>query len=196
MKLKLPLLFLFGFVLFCIGCDSGTSTTTTQANFDTSGFETMDHGNGITYLVKRDGDKFPIEEGYLKNGLKNGAWTVYHPDGNQIKTITSYIDGTLSGPTIELDTRSQMLSLKNYANHALNGLSATYKFGKVVTELPYVNGQLNGTFKEYLNGKLQRKIDYVDGKKHGKLTYYDEEGNKTVEYDYKNDEKLGGGIIE
>ena len=37
---------------------------------------------------------------------------------------------------------------------------------------------------------------YVDGMKNGKLTYFDEEGNKTVEYEYKNDEKLGGGLIE
>jgi len=197
MKLKLPLFLLFGLAIFTIGCNSGSDgSSAAVGSFDTAGYETTDLGSGITHLIKQDGGGFPIEEGYLHNGVKSGVWTVYHPDGIQIKSLTSYINGALSGPMITLDTRSQMESLKTYGNNQLNGLSATYKFGKVVTELPYKNGQIDGVFKEYLNGKLQRKIDYVNGKKDGTLTYYDEEGNKTVEYEYKNDEKISGGMIE
>lgn len=197
MKLKLPLFFLFALAIFTLGCDSGSNgSATSAANFDTTGYESLDVGSGITHLVKNDGGGFPIEEGYIKNGVKDGIWTQFHPDGNKIMTLTSYVDGVLNGPTIEFDTRAQIQNIKTYANNKLNGLSATYKFGKAVTELPYKNGQLDGRFKEYLNGKLQRQIDYVDGKKNGLVTYFDEEGNKTVEYEYKNDEKVSGGIIE
>ncbi len=197
MKLKLPLFLLLGIALLTFACNSGSNgVSSVDTQFDTTGYTTTDLGAGITHLIKKDGGGNPIEEGYLQYGVKSGVWTTYHPDGIQIKSLTSYLDGRLTGPSIVLDTRSQMESLKTYGNNQLNGLSATFKYGKVVTELPYNKGQIDGVFKEYLNGKLQRKIDYVNGKKNGLLTYYDENGNKTVEYQYKNDEKVGGGMIE
>ncbi len=83
-----------------------------------------------------------------------------------------------------------------YSNNQVDGISATYKFGKPVTEIPYTMGQIDGTYKEYQNNKLHKEIQYSKGKKNGTMKYFDEEGNVTVEYVYKNDEKVSGGMVK
>ena len=56
---------------------------------------------------------------------------------------------------------------------------------------------MDGPFAIYNDrGNLQRRGNFKNGKQHGLLQYFDEEGNVTLEYEYKNGEKVGGGIVE
>lgn len=165
---------------------------------DLSAYTTENLGGGVTRAYKIDNEGKVTEEGFLSNGVKNGVWLVYFEGDNSatIKTLSSYSNGTLTGPVLEFSNRGQIDARKGYANNALNGLSAAYKFGKPESETYYKNGKLDGTFKEYRDGKVIKEIEYSDGKKNGKLIYYDADGNVSVEYVYKNDEKVSGGMIE
>lgn len=73
-----------------------------------------------------------------------------------------------------------------------------YKYGKVVEERYYENGKLEGTAKTYDDRtfKLKQEAQYKNGLQHGYFKYYDENGNVTLEYEYKNGEKVSGGIVE
>ena len=56
---------------------------------------------------------------------------------------------------------------------------------------------MDGIYKEfYNNGKLQRSINYKNGVMDGPMKYYNEEGGVTLEYSYKNGEKVGEGVMK
>ena len=44
--------------------------------------------------------------------------------------------------------------------------------------------------------KLKQEVEYKNGLQDGYFRYYDEEGNVTLEYEYKEGEKIKGGIVE
>ena len=62
----------------------------------------------------------------------------------------------------------------------------------------YKDDKLEGTARTYDDRtfKLKQEVEYKDGKQDGFFRYYDEEGNVTLEYQYKNGEKVSGGIVE
>lgn len=154
-------------------------------------------GSDAVRVTKKDGGDFLTEQGFLVNGAKDGTWTTYHPE-NKIKIITNYIDGKKNGIHMELTNRGQIELLANYTNDQYDGPYAKYKFGRPQEEMTYVNGKLDGEMKVYFNsgGKLQKLITYKNGVQDGPLKFYDEEGNVTLEYTYKNGEKVSGGIVE
>ena len=84
-----------------------------------------------------------------------------------------------------------------YQNNKLHGFWGKYSFGRPEMEAFYKDGQLNGPYYEYdtHDGKLQKEINYKNGKQDGKYRFYNEEGKVTVEYDYRDGEKVGGGIV-
>ena len=67
--------------------------------------------------------------------------------------------------------------------------------------MQFKDGELHGTQKFYFTsgrevGKLQRDVAYKNGKIDGLMRYYDPEGKVTLQYTYKNGERIGGGIVE
>jgi antitoxin component YwqK of YwqJK toxin-antitoxin module len=148
--------------------------------------------------IKRNTLGAIIEQGFLKNGIKDGVWITYHDDENNLPAkITSFSKGIQNGPEITLSNRGQIEEMSNYLNNQLHGRYGKYRFGRPTVTTEYSNGQFDGQHKEYSNtGKLQKLIEFKDGKQHGSLQYFDEEGNITLEYTYKNGEKVSGGIVE
>ena len=49
-------------------------------------------------------------------------------------------------------------------------------------------------FYENSNGAIQIETVYKNGKQDGIYRYYDKEGNTVMEYEYKDGEKVAGGI--
>lgn len=185
---------LFTFFLLS-ACNNGNVASGALTNLE--GFQITDLGSGGQKADKKDGAGVYIENGYLLNGVKNGIWRTYNDDG-KVKTITNYLNGLKNGPYYEFSNRGQIELAADYLNDKLDGLYAKYKFGRPTIETQYRNGLIHGVHKEYFQNKdnLQKEVHFKDGKQDGKLTYYDEEGNVTLEYEYKNGEKVGGGMIE
>lgn len=185
----------FSTVLF-ISCGGNSSSSSSTGTGDFTGYEIYQADNSSASLAKKRSGDGTTEEGYIVDGKKNGMWITYHENG-RAKTISSYSDNQLNGPFLELNDRGQITKKMSYHNGKHHGITATYKFGRVEVESTYKNGLIDGYRKEFNNkSELTKHIEYKDGKQHGKLRYYDEEGNITLEYEYKNGEKISGGIVE
>ena len=134
-------------------------------------------------------------EGYLRNNQKTGQWILYTQEGD-VSLINNYVDGKLEGVSLHMAYRNQVDQKSNYRNGILHGPWIGYKFGKIVEERNYNNGQLDGTVKIYdeRTFKLKQEAEYKDGLQDGFFRYYDENGNVTLEYEYKKGEKISGGM--
>jgi antitoxin component YwqK of YwqJK toxin-antitoxin module len=154
-------------------------------------------GSSIKY-ARQMGTAGNLEiEGYVENDKKTGMWIEYTPDGD-IQLINHYVDGLLEGTAMRMTFRNQVDLRLNYRQGKLDGQWTTYKFGKIIEERSYKNDKLDGVSKTYYDRsfKLKQEVQYKDGKQDGYFRYYDEDGNITLEYEYKNGEKVGGGIVE
>lgn len=136
-------------------------------------------------------------EGFVKDDKKVGQWIQYSPEGD-ILLINHYVDGQMEGTAMRMSFRNQVDLKTTYKRNELDGPYTAYKFGKVVETREYKNGKLNGTSKTYDDRtfKLKQEVQYKDGLQDGYFKYYDENGNISLEYQYKNGEKVSGGIIE
>ena len=180
-------------ILFACNGSSGAS-----ANMEGYNSEKI-KGTNVTKATKQDATGNVLEAGYIAKGKRNGIWMTYY-DGShvgKVKSIASYSDGILNGPYYELSNRGQIEKEVNYANNKYDGKFIVYKYGRIMQEADYVDNKLNGVFKEYYNGGgIQKEINYQDGKQHGQMKYFNENGDVTVEYEYKNGEKISGGMVE
>ena len=134
----------------------------------------------------------------MLNGKKVGAWLTYHPGGEYPAKLITYVNGNYHGPYYEYNDRGQITLKAHYRNNKLDGDWASYSFGRPKKKAQYNDGQLDGQYLEYdlRSGKLQKEINYKDGKQHGMFRFYDPEGNIMMEYEYKDGEKVDGGVVE
>lgn len=187
--------FLLIAVLYSCGNAGGNSG---GAVHSMTGMKTEKVGANVTRAYKKDAEGNMVEEGYLTDGVRNGMWIKYQTgrDVGKIKSVASYSNGYLNGPYLEFNNRLQVDAEITYANNVYNGKVAKYKFGRPEEIKTYKNNVLDGPSMDYFgDGKIQLEMNYKDGKQHGTMTWYNEEGTKTMEYEYKNGEKVSGGIV-
>ena len=161
------------------------------------GFNTIEiDGSPIKKLEKYDENNVLIESGETLDGMKTGTWTTYFTDG-RVKSISSYIAGKLNGVQVNFTDRGQVELQAFYKDGILHGPWTSYNNGsRKKEERVYNMGKLNGINRHYNRvGKLQKEMGFKDDVQHGIFRYYDEEGNITLEYEYKNGEKVSGGIV-
>lgn len=190
--------FLFGTILLTIlaSC-GGTGSSAPAASVNLEGFLSEQIGGSNAELAsKKDATGSMLESGIIRGGVKDGIYMTYYPEG-RIKTLGSYVNGKLNGVYLELSDREQVEYKASYLNDVLHGPVAKYKYGRATQELSYKNGILDGAFTEYSDrGKLSKKGFFKDGKQDGLLQFFDDEENLMMEYQYKDGEKVSGGIVE
>lgn len=147
------------------------------------------------------------EEGPYVNGLKNGYWKFYQPNGN-LKRVEKWVMGVLQENAQEtakitvkreIDPRTGKLSFKgSYRNGKPEGVHRKYDDEGNVTEAKiFQDGQLlfegivdnsgnrQGPWKEYYEtGELKAEGSYKDNLKVGKWKYYYRDGNLEQIGDY------------
>lgn len=186
---------LFLLLISIFSCNNAGSGSAGTGDLSAFTIQSLDSGGELAQKLDSAGNI--LEEGYLLGGKRNGAWFTYHDENHRIKTITHYSNNELNGPFIEFNNRGQIEAKTGYKNGQLDGLKAIYKFGRATVETTYKNGVIDGKHIEYNNaGKIQKEVDFKNGKQDGKLKYFDEEGNITLEYTYKNGEKVDGGLTQ
>lgn len=166
---------------------------------DLSGHEITDiEGTQTQRALKRDAEGRIIEEGMLQGGTKIGTWITYHPEGNFPAKLIAYADGRYNGTYLEFNQRGHLTLRATYKNNKLHGPWSTYSFGRIEKKANYEEGQLHGQYLEYgkRTGKLQKEINYKNGVEHGTYRFYDEEGEVMLEYEYRDGEKVEGGVVE
>ncbi len=186
--MRIIIISLLSFVLF--SC-APSSNTPTKVNLE--GYELIELGNGVTQAQKTM-EGYTSEVGFVSNGMMNGTWLTYYPDG-KIKSMTTFSNNTKTGPHVEFNKRSQIELLANYNNGQLNGSYGEYKNGRPLKESNYSNGKLDGEMKSYFEsgrniGKIQELVEFKNGVQHGKMEYYNEEGEVILSYTYKNGNKV------
>lgn len=142
--------------------------------------------------IKRYVDSTVLEEGQLLNGIKTGTWLTYTAGNPLPEKIMTYANGMANGPYFELNIRGQIEVSAYYKNNRLDGYWAQYQFGRPTIEAHYKDGELHGVYREYAtsSGQIQKEISYKNGKMDGRYLYYDQDGNITLDYMYKNGEKV------
>ena len=191
----------FVFIIALVASCSDKSPAIPEAEgIDLTGFQIFDiPGQSAQRVIRYDQNGRLLRQGLIKNGKKEGVWTEYHPGINVPKTIESYLSGVKNGPSFTYDDRGQLISITGYLNNEFHGVKANYKYGKAIEEATYVNGKLDGVYRTYHEGrnrgKIQKEIEYKMGQQHGMYRFYNEQGDMTLEYEYRNGEKISGGMV-
>ncbi|MCI5080207.1 MAG: hypothetical protein MRY78_00870 [Saprospiraceae bacterium] len=187
------------FFLLCFVFFSCNNSAPTGPVMDLSGYDVMDvPGQNLKKVAKKDEAGNLLESGFVENGVKTGTWTTYTTDGPFPQKIASYAQGNYNGIYMEFNERGQVEILANYKNNKLHGKWGKYRFGRPEETAVYKEGELHGTYAKYYtrDGKIQNTIEYKDGKQDGYYRFYNEEGEVTLEYMYRDGEKVEGGIVD
>ncbi len=196
MRLLFPIL-----LIVLVSCGDSASTAASAGGIDLSGYMQEDvAGSDAKHVIQVDNLGYSVAEGIVRDGKRDGVWIEYHPGTHIPASIVSYVNGVPNGPTIFMDQRGQVEEKQGLSNGQLHGMLAKYDYGKPAAEMNYKNGKLNGLARTYYDGrhrgKLQQEVEYKEGLQHGKFVYYNEEGVKTLEYVYKDGEKVSGGMTD
>ncbi len=189
---------LLGLGFSCAGPSAGPQDGETPEVFDPNSFVLYDIADSeLKRAERRDSTGTLIESGILKGNVKTGTWVTYHIQTGMPWKQASIVDGVYNGPYFEYTTRGQINLIANYHDNRLHGFWGKYNFGRAEITANYKHGKLDGVYRKYFANKttIQEEIQYVEGVIDGKYRYYDENGNITVEYDYKNGKKVGGGMV-
>lgn len=178
-------------------CNPTNTVAPSGPVMDTTGYDLTDTPGGLQYVTKKDENGNLLENGYLENGVKQGTWSTYTSAGPFPKTTTSYVNGNYHGLYLSFNDRGQVELIASYRDNKLHGHWGKYRFGRPEESANYKDGELDGVYTKYFprDGKIQTTIEYKDGVQDGYYRFFNEEGQITLEYLYKNGEKVSGGIV-
>ncbi len=112
------------------------------------------------------GEVAGLQEGFLKDGKRQGSWAFHHRKG-QLEKKGAWKDGKEEGPWVFYHPN-----------------------GQVYLKVAFKDGKEEGLWVEYRdNGELSFWVEYKDGKREGPYVDYDVYGNKYSGI-YKNGEKI------
>ena len=181
--------------LIMIGCKPSAPQA---GSGDLAGFEIIDiPGSSVKIAKRKDPSGQAVIEGFVEGEKKTGQWLEYDSNGD-VSSIAHYINGLLEGASFKLSHRGQIDQRADYHLGELDGPWVQYRFGKVIETRNYKNGKLDGTVKIYDDKtfKVRQETEYKNGLQDGLYRYYDDNGNVSMEYQYKNGEKVSGGIVK
>ena len=178
---------IFAFLVLA-GCQSTTQQPAVAAADMPAGAiqEPFDDNPNIVKVTVQDTQGNITAYGIYENGLREGSWTELHPTGH-VMSITGYHNGVKEGAAVELDNRGQLLERFTYHNGKLHGPYTKYNRSRVKETKNYANGVLEGEVKVYYdNAKVMEESFYKNGKREGIARWYDQDGNLSIEYEYKD----------
>ncbi|MBX7124341.1 MAG: toxin-antitoxin system YwqK family antitoxin [Cyclobacteriaceae bacterium] len=125
-------------------------------------------------------------EGHLVNGVKTGTWITYFSTG-AVQSITPYYNGKREGPSVEFNDGGQVIKRIWYHQDMRHGAYREYNYANLKEERNYVFGKIEGRVRVfYDNGKIVEEGNYKNGLRDGVSKWYDQEGNVTIQYEYRD----------
>jgi uncharacterized protein len=153
--------------------------------------------------------KYYFGEGNYKNGLKEGKWIYYYPDGTTElegfysegkpdkdwlwqypggakKREETFLYGKLEGPYVEYDSIGNVILKGEYFDDARIGLWL-YQVGDITEQGEYDLGERNGIWKHYYseNGKVRFTGNYRNGDEDGTHKWFYPSGKLELSGDYR-----------
>lgn len=195
------LFYLSAFVFIFSACGNGGSNSSNSSSIpsiDLTGFVVTDLSDGYQLVTKSNAEGKIKEEGVLKNGKRNGTWVIYQDRRNLPIKVSNFVNDAYSGTHIEYSNTGQIELICRYKNNVLNGKYTRLKNTRILEQGIYVNGEIDGLYQKFYPNKesVQQEINYQMGKLHGASNYYNEEGQLMMSYEYKDGEKISGGMVE
>lgn len=130
----------------------------------------------------------PLAEGKYVNQMKDSIWNYFSDVNGELISKETYNNGKLNGPSLTFYPESEKVAESiEYKNDLKEGdFKKYFPNGSIMTEGKYKNNQLEGNFILYFpNGKIQLKGKYKNGRQIGNWSYFDEDGNKVNEEDFR-----------
>lgn len=190
---------IIGSLFLVSGCKPSTTANTSTSEAlggDLAGLKIEPvPGSSISYARQFDpGGKLQIE-GFVENGKKTGMWIKYTPEG-EIELINHYVNGLLEGAVMHMSFRNQVDLKSHYKQGLLEGTWTQYRYGKPVETREYKAGKLDGVVRIYDQREytLKQEMHYKNDKLDGPFRYYNSAGQVTLDYTYKDGEKVEGGM--
>jgi antitoxin component YwqK of YwqJK toxin-antitoxin module len=181
-------------------CNNNTSTTPdgelTPFLPPAAVMEPYNDGSGLVKATLYGANSIVLEQGDYLNGLREGVYTVFFPNG-YINSTTGYVQGKKQGQNILMDDKGQLLEASTYHQDVLNGPYVKYNRSRIKETRNYVDGKLHGeVVKFYANGTIMERSNYSAGQLNGVSRWYDQQGNNTIAYEYNMGELLGEVDLE
>jgi antitoxin component YwqK of YwqJK toxin-antitoxin module len=151
--------------------------------FDKQGKQLIKDGNGMFIEYHEGAQKSTA--GSVKNGLYNGAWSLWYRDG-KLKEQRIYTAGTFTlQSSFDPDGKALVRSGSGYHK-------SFYDNGVVASECQYKNGKPHGlALTRNENGLTLMEANYSEGKYEGECTYYQDTGELYSKGDFKNNIQIG-----
>jgi antitoxin component YwqK of YwqJK toxin-antitoxin module len=131
--------------------------------------------DGVWKYYAHDPYYLAKEESY-KDGVKDGRWRIYYPDG-QLSSEINWKDGLREGPWLEYFENGDPRIIAYFKNGKLDGTYEIYLIGNIPTKRgAYFKGNMDGIWYYYddqgylimkerwYRGYLQQKAEFKDGK--------------------------------
>jgi antitoxin component YwqK of YwqJK toxin-antitoxin module len=185
---------ILGIIFFCLlSCKQNDGTEGMPESFFPPGSEIKAYDDipGLVRVIVPGVNGKIAAEGDFMNGYHHGPWIEYDTAKGWVTSIQNYYMGRKQGPSFEFD-RGRLSSKEYYASDVLNGQSLKFSAVGVIEEKNYDDGRLDGAVRKFYprNGKLMEESFYIDGQIDGLAKWYDQEGNLSFQYLYKNGELI------
>jgi len=200
-------LFLFVLPFLILACNQAKKTkpaaAPTEAEAGKDPFEIASYtlesvpGSNLQLAVKRSEEGLIREMGNVLDGKRSGTWTLYATDTIRPRKIVNYVDGNKNGLYIEMSETGSIDLVAHFQDNKLHGSWAKYRFGRPVQTAEYQNGELHGPQREFQirDGKIAKEVHYKNGKLDGQFKHFNEKGEVTLQYEYKDGVKVGEGVL-
>lgn len=170
-------------------------------------YEEMNYVNGKAQgTMKGFGSNGDLKYEFdYKDNQRNGKYTAYYPDG-KVSAKGQFKNDKIDGVFERFHHNGEKSVVTNYDEGEYQGKHESYySNGQLQTSGSYVESTQVGEWLSYnINGKLIEKENFDEkGKLTGSSIQYDENGNKTIEFEYKNGKLISykcydesGGILK
>lgn len=168
----------FAIILLCVSCSSNMIEERDDYGNLTATYAMKDsikHGKYTAFHP--DGSVF--EESTYVDGEVHGVRIMYYEGNKKTKVLETYEHGEMEGLFEEYHLNGQVAFSGIFTDGAMEGIFKKYsETGQIIEEVTFVDSDENGPFKEYhLNGQLAAEGGYINGdNEHGPLKLYDENG--------------------
>lgn len=140
-----------------------------------------------------------VEEKVYKEGVGNGIFRDYHPDGETVKMEREVRNGKVHGIARNFSQQGKLELEKGYDNGVEHGKELRYHYetGELVTDRTYVEGKLDGKQTEHINSNRANYVkisNYKTGVLNGEYSETLEDGVVRIQGVYKNGKKEGKWI--
>lgn len=199
MKHSIYLLFL-AFAFLACGRKEGQPGTAAPAQpLNLTEFQLTDiPGSAMQRAIRTDSTGKIAEEGMVLDGKRQGEWVLYSTERDVPRSIANYADDKLNGPYMEFAPFGQVNLICSYIDNQLEG-----RFVRLMNIRPfetgtYLHGQLEGLYTKYYESRdiVQQEQMFKQGKLHGTTKFFNEKGDLIMQYEYKDGEKVSGGVVE